>query len=53
MLLKNNMERFISSGMDFAMDDYGLCSGFSGTGYLIDYPFSAVKLDKHMCLGSV
>lgn len=45
-VLRNNMNRLIAQGFEFALDDYG--SGFSGTGYLIDYPFSIVKLDKHI-----
>lgn len=45
-VLTNNMNKLISNGMQFAMDDFG--SGFSGTGYLIDYPFATVKIDKHI-----
>lgn len=44
--LRRNMSELIASGIDFYMDDYG--SGFSGIGYLVDYPFSVVKLDKHI-----
>ena len=43
MLLKN-MNRLISRGVTFSMDDYG--TGFSTANYLISLPMDIVKIDK-------
>lgn len=45
-VLRNTMEKLINVGIEFAMDDYG--TGFSNTATIINYPFSAIKLDKSM-----
>lgn len=45
-VLRNNMEKLISKGIEFALDDYG--TGFSNTATIINYPFSLIKLDKSM-----
>ncbi|MBQ3783226.1 MAG: EAL domain-containing protein [Lachnospiraceae bacterium] len=42
--LKNNMAEMKKYGSNFSLDDYG--SGASNLEYLVDYPFSIVKLDK-------
>jgi len=45
-LLKVLMESFEDVGVRFMLDDYG--SGFASLDYLIQYPFSVVKLDKEL-----
>ena len=42
--LLNNMNRLISRGVTFSMDDYG--TGFSTANYLITLPTDIVKIDK-------
>ncbi|MEG1577801.1 MAG: EAL domain-containing protein [Oscillospiraceae bacterium] len=42
--LQGAMEQLCSFGMTFALDDYG--QGYSNISYLINLPFSIVKLDK-------
>ncbi|MGN0637873.1 MAG: EAL domain-containing protein [Huintestinicola sp.] len=42
--LLNNMNRLISRGVSFSMDDYG--TGFSTANYLITLPTDIVKIDK-------
>lgn len=42
--LLNNMNRLISQGVSFSMDDYG--TGFSTANYLITLPTDIVKIDK-------
>ena len=44
--LKRNMARLALSDITFSLDDYG--SGFSNINYIVDLPFSIVKLDKYI-----
>lgn len=44
--LRRNMERLMSKGVNFSVDDYG--TGFSNVSTIIDYPFTVVKIDKNM-----
>ena len=45
-LLLRNMERFTEQRIHFSLDDYG--SGYSNINYLVDLPFSIVKIDKYV-----
>lgn len=45
-MLIRNMARMALSDLTFSLDDYG--SGYSNVSYLVDLPFSIVKLDKHI-----
>ena len=42
--LSMNMNRLVSSGVQFALDDYG--TGFSNATSLIEYPYHTIKIDK-------
>ena len=44
--LTENMNTLKEAGVFFALDDYG--SGYSNINYIIDLPFSIIKLDKYM-----
>jgi EAL domain-containing protein (putative c-di-GMP-specific phosphodiesterase class I) len=43
--LVRNMARMSLMDITFSMDDYG--SGYSNVNYLVDMPFSIIKLDKY------
>lgn len=45
-VLIRNMARMALSDLTFSLDDYG--SGYSNVNYLVDLPFSIVKLDKYI-----
>ena len=45
-VLKENVERLSEKGITFSLDDYG--SGYSTLGYIHQFPFSLIKLDKFM-----
>ena len=45
-LLIRNMERFTEQRIHLSLDDYG--SGYSNINYLVDLPFSIVKIDKYV-----
>ncbi len=45
-LLKRNMARLSLMDVTFSLDDYG--SGYSNIQYLVDLPFSIVKIDKYI-----
>ena len=40
------MERFTEQRIHLSLDDYG--SGYSNINYLVDLPFSIVKIDKYV-----
>lgn len=44
--LIRNMARMTLSDITFSLDDYG--SGYSNVNYLVDLPFSIVKIDKYI-----
>lgn len=44
--LIRNMARLSLSDITFSLDDYG--SGYSNVNYLVDLPFSIVKIDKYI-----
>ncbi|MBQ8085278.1 MAG: EAL domain-containing protein [Lachnospiraceae bacterium] len=44
--LIRNMARLALTDITFSLDDYG--SGFSNINYIVDLPFSIVKLDKYI-----
>ncbi len=44
--LVRNMARLALTDITFSLDDYG--SGFSNINYIVDLPFSIVKLDKYI-----
>ncbi len=44
--LIRNMEKMSVAGLAFSLDDYG--SGYSNINYLVDLPFSIVKIDKYL-----
>ena len=44
-LLTKNMARISLTDITFSLDDYG--SGYSNINYLVDLPFSIVKVDKY------
>ena len=44
--LTEKLKHITDAGFGLALDDYG--SGFATFGYLLQYPFSVVKLDKEM-----
>lgn len=48
MMLKN-MERLKKEGISFSLDDYG--SGYSNINYLLQFPFTLIKLDKGIICG--
>lgn len=48
MMLKN-MERLKKEGIRFSLDDYG--SGYSNINYLLQFPFTLIKLDKGIICG--
>ena len=43
--LVHNMARLSLTDITFSLDDYG--SGYSNINYLVDLPFSIVKIDKY------
>ena len=45
-MLIRNMERFTEQRIHLSLDDYG--SGYSNINYLVDLPFSIVKIDKYV-----
>lgn len=45
-LLQENVDRLREKGITFSLDDYG--SGYSTLGYIHQFPFSIIKLDKLM-----
>lgn len=45
-LLTRNMARMSLTDITFSLDDYG--SGYSNVNYLVDLPFSIVKIDKYL-----
>lgn len=45
-LLIRNMARISLTDITFSLDDYG--SGYSNVNYLVDLPFSIVKIDKYL-----
>lgn len=45
-ILQENVERLHSEGISFSLDDYG--SGYSTLGYIHQFPFNIIKLDKLM-----
>lgn len=45
-LLIKNMARISLTDITFSLDDYG--SGYSNVNYLVDLPFSIVKIDKYI-----
>lgn len=45
-LLTRNMARISLTDITFSLDDYG--SGYSNVNYLVDLPFSIVKIDKYL-----
>ena len=49
--LLRNMARLAMKGLTFSLDDYG--SGYSNIGYLVDMPFSIVKIDKYFIWGAM
>ncbi|MBR6328198.1 MAG: EAL domain-containing protein [Lachnospiraceae bacterium] len=46
LIIHGNMNRLISAGFTFSLDDYG--TGFSNTASIIRLPFTSVKLDKSL-----
>lgn len=44
--LRHNMDRLISLGATFSLDDYG--SGYSNLNYIVGLPFTLVKIDKSL-----
>ena len=50
-LLIRNMERFTEQKIHLSLDDYG--SGYSNINYLVDLPFSIVKIDKYVVWAAV
>lgn len=44
--LTSNMNRMITHGSTFSLDDFG--SGYSNIQYIMNFPFSIVKLDKNI-----
>ncbi len=50
-LLTRNMARISLTDITFSLDDYG--SGYSNVNYLVDLPFSIVKLDKYIVWAAV
>ncbi len=44
--LIQNMKKMKAAGLSFSLDDYG--SGYSNINYLVDLPFSIVKIDKYL-----
>lgn len=49
--LLRNMARLSMKGLTFSLDDYG--SGYSNIGYLVDMPFTIVKIDKYFIWGAM
>lgn len=45
-LLTRNMARISLTDITFSLDDYG--SGYSNVNYLVDLPFTIVKIDKYL-----
>lgn len=45
-ILQENIEKLYARGISFSLDDYG--SGYSTLGYLHQFPFQIIKLDKAM-----
>lgn len=43
-ILSDHMRRLTDAGCSFALDDYG--SGYTDLNYIVDLPFSLIKLDK-------
>lgn len=43
-IMRRNMELLKENGILFSLDDYG--SGYSNINYLLNFPFSLIKLDK-------
>lgn len=49
--LVRNMARLSLTDITFSLDDYG--SGYSNVNYLVDLPFSIVKIDKYLVWAAV
>ena len=49
--LLRNMARLSMNGITFSLDDYG--SGYSNIGYIVEMPFSIVKIDKFFVWGAM
>ena len=49
--LLRNMARLSMKGITFSLDDYG--SGYSNIGYIVEMPFSIVKIDKFFVWGAM
>lgn len=49
--LIRNMARLSLTDITFSLDDYG--SGYSNVNYLVDLPFSIVKIDKYLVWAAV
>lgn len=45
-ILQDNVEKLYEKGITFSLDDYG--SGYSTLGYIHQFPFRIIKLDKLM-----
>lgn len=48
-IMRRNMELLKENGILFSLDDYG--SGYSNINYLLNFPFSLIKLDKGIVCG--
>lgn len=43
-IMQNNINRLVQAGLSFSLDDYG--SGYSNMSYMLNMPFSQIKIDK-------
>lgn len=49
--VKNNIFSFVDKGIDISLDDYG--SGYATPNYIIEVPFTHVKVDKEILWGAM
>jgi len=45
-ILNNNIQKLVDAGLTFSLDDYG--SGYSNMSYMLNMPFSQIKIDKYI-----
>ncbi len=45
-VMEKNIKKLVEAGFEFSLDDYG--SGYSNMSYMLNIPFSMIKIDKYI-----
>ena len=45
-VMEENIKKLVEAGFEFSLDDYG--SGYSNMSYMLNMPFSMIKIDKYI-----